>query len=139
MSEETQDHKTRQRPLSPHLQIYKPQFTSVTSILHRMTGAALAVGLFIVTWGLVALAMGAQEFGIFTDFFGSILGQIILAGWSLAFFYHLCSGIRHLIMDTGAALELKSAYKAACAVYIMTVVLTAGAWGIYFMFSTMAG
>jgi succinate dehydrogenase / fumarate reductase cytochrome b subunit len=121
-----------QRPLSPHLQIYKPQLTSATSIFHRVTGAALAVSLFIVTWALMAIAMGPDHFSTFKEFFSSIFGRLILFGWTLAFFYHFCSGIRHLIMDTGAMMTIEKAYKSFYITYAMTLILTIGTWGLYY-------
>jgi len=132
MTEATQERKAQQRPLSPHLQIYKPQITSATSIFHRMTGVILAGGLLLVTWGLVSLATGAESFGYFTGFMGSLLGRLIMFGWTLAFFYHLCSGMRHLIMDTGKLLEIDKAYKAAYVVYGLTLVLTILAWACFY-------
>lgn len=133
MVDHKEDHpEIRQRPLSPHLQVYRPQITSATSIFHRMTGAALAVSLFIVTWALMAIATGPEAFDVFKGFFSSIFGRLVLFGWTLAFFYHFCSGIRHLIMDTGAMMTIEKAYKAAYVTYAMTLILTIGTWGIYY-------
>ena len=75
----------KERPLSPHLQVYKPQLSSVTSILHRMTGVALSVGFGFVIWGLVALADGRESYESFVAFLSSVAGQIVLAGLSVAF------------------------------------------------------
>jgi succinate dehydrogenase / fumarate reductase cytochrome b subunit len=132
MTEAAQEQKAQQRPLSPHLQIYKPQITSATSIFHRVTGAILMGGLLLVTWGLVALATGEESFNGFLECAGSIFGRIVIFGWSLAFFYHLCSGIRHLIMDTGRLFEMEQAYKAAYTVYAMTLILTIASWVCFF-------
>jgi succinate dehydrogenase / fumarate reductase cytochrome b subunit len=132
MTDATQEQKAVQRPLSPHLQIYKPQFTSVTSILNRITGVALAMGLFVIAWGLIALATGEEAFAVFQNLASSVFGHIVLFGWTMAFFYHMCGGIRHLIMDTGAMMDLKGAYKSACFVYAGTVILTLIVWGLYF-------
>ena len=94
---------TPNRPLSPHLQVYRPQLTSVMSILHRLTGIALAVGtLLLVAW-LVAAATSPQAFGAIQAFNGSWIGRVLLFGWSFALFYHLCNGIRHLFWDAGWA------------------------------------
>jgi len=101
------------RPLSPHLQVYKPQLTSVTSILHRASGWGLSVGLVMFTWWLAAAAIGPEAYQAFRDFCSSPLGLILLFGWTVAFYYHLANGIRHLIWDTGLLFELKNAY-AAC-------------------------
>lgn len=132
MSEAAQEQKAQQRPLSPHLQIYKLPLTAITSILHRATGAILMGGLLIFTWGLVALANGEESFNVFLDCAGSIFGRIILFGWTLAFFYHFCSGIRHLMMDTGAFFKIEKAYKSAYVVYGSALVLTFASWICFF-------
>src|SRR5688500_2907199 len=93
------------RPLSPHLQIYRWQITMVMSILHRITGVALAVGTLLLIWWLVAAAAGPDAFATAQDFLGSILGRLLLLGWSWALFYHLCNGIRHLAWDAGWGFE----------------------------------
>jgi succinate dehydrogenase / fumarate reductase cytochrome b subunit len=97
---------TSNRPLSPHLQVYKPQLTSVLSILHRITGAVLAVGTLLVTYWLSALAGGPETFASANAILGSVLGKIVLFFWSWALFYHLANGIRHLIWDTGVGFDL---------------------------------
>ncbi len=122
------------RPLSPHLQIYRPQLTSVLSILNRMTGLALTAGLAMLTWWLVAIAQGPDAYAAFHDFATSILGLLMLAGWSWALFYHLLGGLRHLMWDTGSGLDLPSVYKSGWAVVIGSFVLTALIWvGGYLM------
>lgn len=130
MTAQTKTKRTngRERPLSPHLQVYKPQMTSMTSILHRLTGVAMAIGLFMFTWWLVSASIGAEAYAVFTGFAGSPLGLFMMFGWSLAFFYHFSNGIRHLIWDTGRLFKLESAYAAGYFVLFMTVLLTAGAW-----------
>jgi succinate dehydrogenase / fumarate reductase, cytochrome b subunit len=120
--------ETSQRPLSPHLQIYRPQLTSILSITHRAAGIALAVGaLFLVCW-IVSAASGPVAFAGLRGFIGSWLGYLILFGWSVALFYHLCNGIRHLFWDAGYGFELKTAYASGYAVLVGTVVLTLLAW-----------
>lgn len=116
------------RPLSPHLQIYRPQLTSVLSIAHRGAGIALGVGAAFFAWWLLAAAAGPEAYGYAQAFFGSVLGIIVLAGFSFALFYHLCNGIRHLFWDAGMGLELDQAYRSGWAVIAAAVVLTAGAW-----------
>jgi succinate dehydrogenase / fumarate reductase cytochrome b subunit len=101
---------TSNRPLSPHLQVYKPQLTSVLSILHRITGAVLAVGTLLVTYWLSALAGGPETFASANAILGSVLGKIVLFFWSWALFYHLANGIRHLIWDTGFGFDLPTVY-----------------------------
>nr|WP_298683288.1 succinate dehydrogenase, cytochrome b556 subunit [uncultured Dongia sp.] len=116
------------RPLSPHLQVYKPQLTSITSILHRFSGIALSAGvLYLLCW-LLAVAQGAEAFDRLQDFNGSIIGRLLLLGWTVAFFYHLLNGIRHLAWDAGFGFELPTAYKSGYAVLIGTAVLTITAW-----------
>ncbi len=95
------------RPISPHLSVYRWQVQMVTSILHRATGVALSVGLLIVTWGLVALAYSPSAWALFSACAGSVIGIILLIGWSWSFFYHLCNGIRHLLQDAGMGFAIK--------------------------------
>jgi succinate dehydrogenase / fumarate reductase cytochrome b subunit len=90
-----------ERPLSPHLQIYKPQITMVTSITHRATGIALGVGTLLLAWWLIAVAAGPEAYATVTAFTTSWFGQIILFGFTWSLFYHLCNGIRHLFWDMG--------------------------------------
>ena len=117
-----------QRPLSPHLQIYRPQISSALSILHRITGVALSVGsLFMVAW-LWSAAYDSGAFVMWRGFFGSILGQIMLIGWSIAFYYHLANGIRHLVWDTGRGFALDIADKSGIAALIFTGVATLISW-----------
>jgi succinate dehydrogenase / fumarate reductase, cytochrome b subunit len=98
-----------ERPLSPFL-IYKPQLTSVLSFTHRATGVALAVGAVFLVWWLVAAATGKRAFDSAQWFFGSWLGLLLLFGWTLAFFFHLLNGIRHLFWDAGLGFELRTTY-----------------------------
>jgi succinate dehydrogenase / fumarate reductase cytochrome b subunit len=116
------------RPLSPHLQIYRWQLTSVLSILHRMTGIALAVGAILLVSWFGAAADGPGPFATMQKFLGSWIGFLLLFGWSVALFYHLCNGIRHLVWDTGHGLDLKSVYASGWAVLVATAVLTVIAW-----------
>ncbi len=119
---------TRNRPLSPHLQVYRPQLTSVLSITHRLTGVALAAGTLLLVWWLVAAASGPEAYAIVQGFVGSIIGRLMLLGWTLALFYHLANGIRHLFWDAGYLLELKGAYASGWLVLLASVVLTLVAW-----------
>lgn len=123
---------SKKRPLSPHLQVYKPQMTSVLSIMHRAAGVALALGTILVTAILVAAATGPDAYYMVMGFLGSWLGQLMLFGWSVALFYHLSNGIRHLIWDTGYLFKLSNAFKAGYVVLIMTALLTALAWGGFY-------
>ncbi|HWT99308.1 MAG TPA: succinate dehydrogenase, cytochrome b556 subunit [Terriglobales bacterium] len=116
------------RPTSPHLQIYRPQLTAITSILHRITGVVLAIGTLALVYWLVAAAMRDQSFDTAQAIAGSWIGRLALFGWTLAFFYHLFNGIRHLAWDAGWGFELPAAYRSGWAVIIGTVVLTLLAW-----------
>jgi len=117
-----------QRPLSPHLQIYRWQLTSVLSILHRATGVALSAGTILLVWWLVAAAAGPGPYAQVQAFLGSWPGRVMLFGWSVALFYHLCNGIRHLMWDTGRGIDLRSTYVSGWLVVIGTIVLTVFAW-----------
>src|SRR5258708_21896065 len=97
------------RPLSPHLQVYRPQLTSVLSITHRATGVALAIGTLLLVWWLLAAATGPEQFAVVQAVLGSWIGRLLLLGWTWALFYHLANGIRHLFLDAGRGLELKPA------------------------------
>jgi succinate dehydrogenase cytochrome b subunit len=120
--------RSAERPLSPHLQIYRWQLTSVLSILHRAAGIVLCAGSVLLVVWLVAAAMGPETYRGVQDFLGSGLGVVLLLGWTAALFYHLCNGIRHLIWDTGHALDLGSTYRGGWVVVAATAVLTAAAW-----------
>src|SRR5262245_61454946 len=116
------------RPLSPHLQVYKWQLTSVLSILHRATGIALSVGaLYLAIWVMFAASSPATYAG-FQSFNSSILGRIVLGGWLFSAFYHLCNGIRHLLWDAGYGVELKDAYRSGWIVVVVSLIATAAAW-----------
>ncbi len=116
------------RPLSPHLQVYRPQLTSVLSIFHRFTGIALSVGTLLLVYWLAAAAAGPDTFNSAQNFVGSWFGILLLFGWSVALFYHLCNGIRHLFWDAGYGFELPQAYASGWAVVLATGVLTLLAW-----------
>ena len=119
-----------ERPLSPFMfpTWYRFQITSVLSILHRFTGIALSVGSILLAWWLVAVAAGGEVFAATRDFITSPIGLLLLFGWSVAFFYHLCSGVRHLAWDAGYGFELRTAHLSGYAVLAATVVLTVLAW-----------
>jgi succinate dehydrogenase / fumarate reductase cytochrome b subunit len=116
------------RPLSPHLQVYKPQITSVLSILHRITGVALAAGTLLLVWWLIAASVGPGYFNIVQSVIGSWIGRLLLFGWSFALFYHLCNGIRHLFWDMGRGYELPTVAASGWVVVIMSLALTGIAW-----------
>ena len=120
--------KSADRPISPHLQIYRWQLTSVLSILHRAAGIVLSAGAILLVWWLVAAASGPDAYEGVTNFLGSWIGLLLLFGWTAALFYHLCNGIRHLVWDTGQALDLKSTYLGGWLVIGGTAVLTVVTW-----------
>ncbi len=122
----------RARPLSPHLQVYRPQLTSVLSITHRATGVALAAGTLLLVWWLVAAASGPQQFATVQAVMGSWFGKLILLGWTVSLFFHLANGIRHLFWDAGLGFELRTTYASGWAVVAATLLLTvlAWAWGL---------
>lgn len=119
-----------ERPLSPHLQIYKPQLTSGLSIFHRITGMGLVFGALLVTWWLVAAAAGPEAFEAMQAIFGSWIGYLVLFGLSFALFYHLCNGIRHLVWDAGYCLEMKGVYLSGWIMLAGAFGLTALAWAV---------
>ena len=120
--------KSADRPISPHLQVYRWQLTSVLSILHRAAGIVLSAGAILLVWWLVAAASGPDAYEGVANFLGSWIGLLLLFGWTAALFYHLCNGIRHLVWDTGQALDLKSTYLGGWLVLGGTAVLTVVSW-----------
>ena len=112
------------RPLSPHLQIYKPQLTAALSIFHRASGVFLVIGTLLLVYWLTALAQGPESYAQAQSFFGSIFGRLILFPWVLALFYHLCNGIRHLFWDMGLGFEISSVYASGKLVVVAAVALT---------------
>ena len=116
------------RPLSPHIQIYRPQLTSVLSITHRLTGAALSGGsLLIVAW-LVAGAAGPTAYHGLLSFMRSWIGLLLLFGWTFSIVFHLCNGLRHLFWDAGRGFELRTIYASGWMVVATSVILTIGLW-----------
>lgn len=112
------------RPLSPHLHIYRPQLTSITSILTRITGAGLLVGALLAVWWFLAAASGPEYFATVDWIVTSFIGDLIMLGSVWALWYHALAGIRHLIWDSGYGLELETATKLGWTVIIGSVVLT---------------
>ncbi len=118
----------RRRPQSPNIQIYRPQITSVLSIANRITGVVLSLGAVgLVIW-LSAAAAGPETYGIIHRVIASWAGQVLLLGFTFAFFLHLCGGIRHLVWDTVHGFELRSIYISGWTVVASSVTLTATAW-----------
>lgn len=120
---------TDNRPLSPHLQVYRPQLTSVLSISHRFTGVLLSLGMIVVVLWLLALSAGPEAFGRFNAALSGPVGLIALAVWTFSLFYHLLNGVRHLLWDAGWLLDLRGAYASGWIVVIASIVLTVLVWG----------
>ena len=119
---------TRERPLSPHLQVYRWQITMTMSILHRVTGVGLVAGAFGLAWWLLAVAAGGEQYARAAACLASPLGKFLLFGFSLALVYHLLNGLRHLFWDIGWGFEIPEVYKSGYIVAVLTVLLTAVIW-----------
>lgn len=120
---------TRERPLSPHLQVYRWQVQMVTSILHRATGIVLVLGMLGLVWGLLALAAGPGPWNAFVACAGSAFGRLLLFGFSWALAFHLVNGIRHLVQDAGYGYAIPEFVRSSWLSVIGSVVLVALAWG----------
>lgn len=120
----TTDGRAVRRPLSPHLQVYKPQITSALSIFHRITGVALSVGTILLVWWLVAAATSDAAYGTVAAVIHTWLGHLVIFGWTAALWYHFCNGIRHLGWDAGYGYELGTVHATGRIVLIATAVLT---------------
>tara|TARA_B100000902_G_C27117441_1_gene816848 strand:- start:140 stop:526 length:387 start_codon:yes stop_codon:yes gene_type:complete len=122
----------RPRPLSPHLQVYKPQLTSILSILHRGTGIVLSIGsIFLVSWILV-LTLGESAYKIYSQLVNNWFGKLVIFGFTFGLFYHLSNGIRHLFWDAGYGYDLKDAYISGFAVIFSSLSLTLITWLIIY-------
>ncbi|MSO72494.1 MAG: succinate dehydrogenase, cytochrome b556 subunit [Rhodospirillaceae bacterium] len=124
----TQTAKPADRPLSPHVFIYRWPLASLLSITHRITGIGLTIGTLLLTSWIVSATHGGDSYAAFTAFIGSPFGYFLLLGFSLALFYHLCNGIRHLFWDAGMNFEIAQTNSGNWLVLSGTVVLTAAAW-----------
>jgi len=120
--------RLKPRPLSPHLQIYKPIPTMVMSIAHRITGGALYFGTLIVAWWITAAAGSESYYDFVSGVIGSWLGQLILFGYTWALMFHMLGGIRHLVWDTASYMEKHTATKLAWATLIGSIILTILIW-----------
>ena len=116
------------RPLSPHLQIWKWSVTMTMSILHRATGVANVIGLLAIVWWLVAAATGPEAYAQFMTFASSLIGKVMFFGWTFSVYLHMLSGLRHLIMDTGYLISLKYSTQAVLFIWAFAVILTAVTW-----------
>jgi succinate dehydrogenase / fumarate reductase, cytochrome b subunit len=118
----------RARPLSPHLQVYRPQITSVMSILHRISGIVLSFGAFVLAWWLLAVAQGGDAYARAGEYLVSPFGKLALFGFSFVLVYHLLNGIRHLLWDAGWGFKIPQVYRSGYAVVALTFVFTAAIW-----------
>jgi len=123
----------RPRPISPHLQVYKMTLTLVMSGFHRITGFALYFGVLLLAWWLLAAAYGPNAYANFEWFIGSLIGRLILFGYTWALIHHALGGIRHLIWDTGHGLEPAEREMLAMATIVGSVVLTLVVWAIGYL------
>jgi succinate dehydrogenase / fumarate reductase cytochrome b subunit len=122
--------KVRERPMSPHLSVWRWHITMATSILHRATGVALYVGALIAAGWAIALAKGPDAYAGYKALLGSPIGLIVMFGLSVSFFYHLANGVRHLVWDAGLGFELKAANASAVFVFAFTAAATIAVWVI---------
>ena len=119
---------SRPRPISPHLQVYRPQITSVLSILHRFTGLGLVVGLAALVYWLSAAAYGPEQFERAQAIIGSWPGRLLLFAWTFCLFFHLANGIRHLAWDAGFGFELQTLRLTGWTVVVLAFGFTLLAW-----------
>lgn len=117
-----------ERPLSPHLQIYRPQINMVMSIVHRITGAGLYFGMLLLAWWLLAAATGPGPYADVSWFFGTLIGKLILFGFTWALMHHALGGVRHLIWDTGRGFELSAVNALSWGTLVGSVALTLAVW-----------
>ncbi len=118
------------RPLSPHLQIYQPMLTMMMSIMHRLTGAALYFGSLMLAWWLIAAATGPEYFDFVNGLAGTLIGKLVMLGYTWALIHHMIGGIRHFIWDTGRGFELPMVELMARASLIGSLGLTVVIWAI---------
>ena len=116
------------RPLSPHLGIYRWEIANSLSIVHRMTGVMLSLGALVFVGWLVSIVAGAEAYEFVQGGLDSFLGRLMLLGWTFCFFYHLANGVRHLFWDIGAGFEKRQAKMSGWAVMIFSVAMTLGFW-----------
>lgn len=117
-----------ERPLSPHLQVFRWYFTMALSIAHRATGIAMAVGLVFLTWWLTALASGPDAFGVVHAIVDSWFGTLVLLGYTFVLFYHMGNGVRHLVWDAGYGYDVEVARRSGIAVLVFAGVMTVLTW-----------
>ncbi len=124
----TQAAKSAARPLSPHLQVYRLPLAALTSIFHRITGIGLSLGMLLLVWWVASAAYGPAAYAAATGFITSPLGYLLLLGFSVALFFHLCNGIRHLFWDAGMNFEIAETKRGNVLVIAATIALTVVSW-----------
>ncbi len=120
--------RMKPRPLSPHLQIWRPTMTMTMSIVHRITGAGLYFGMALVAWWLIAAASGPNAYATFEAFIGSFIGRLILFGYTWALIHHALGGVRHLIWDMGRGFEPTEREMLTLATLVGSIALTIVIW-----------
>ncbi len=120
----------RERPLSPHLQVWRWHSTMFSSIAHRATGVALYGGALILAFWAIALASGPDAYNLYMTLLGGPIGRLVMLGLSVSVFYHLANGIRHLVWDTGRGLDIKTAGASTALVIAFALAATAAVWVI---------
>ena len=125
------------RPISPHLQIYKPQITSVLSILHRMTGLFLSVGFIVLAFWLASVILGDEYYHGFLSFFRGWIGKTLLLGWTWALFFHISTGVRHLFWDAGYGYGIQTLTLSGWFAVGLSFVLTTASWWMAYACSCM--
>jgi len=122
-----------ERPLSPHLQIYRPVISMVMSIFHRITGTGLYLGMIVLAWWLIAAASGPDYYAVAMDWIGSVLGYLILLGLSWAVFHHALGGLRHFLWDTGRGFAIPTVLRLSWATLLGSLTLTVLFWAALLM------
>lgn len=121
---------SRTRPLSPHLQIYRLPLLALMSVTHRATGVVLAIGSILLAYWLASAAYGPEAYATAAALIGSPIGYLVLFGFTVALYYHLFNGIRHLLWDAGRGFEIPQAYRSGYVVLAATAVLTVLTWAV---------
>lgn len=133
-SDKTVNGEIHQRPLSPHIQIYRWTLTMFLSILHRATGVALYAGTLLLVWWLMAAATGPEAFALFQGVAGSWIGRLVLFGYTWALFHHMFGGIKHFIWDTGSGFELSAVEWISRGATVIPILLTLISWVLAYKF-----
>ena len=128
MGEASSERVARARPLSPHLQIYRPQINMVMSVFHRLTGCALYFGALLIAWWLIAAATGPDYFVFVNGLFATWVGMVVIVGYTWALIHHMLGGLRHLLWDTGSGLDIASVDLLSWGTIVLSLLLTAGLW-----------